>query len=161
MDNTVGERHFLDNCSHHTSVCLYVFKLHTWIFTKFWLMVQTKKKVFSLIHCLCVWVLSPILDSSTSMILLTDSCISKTYRGAKGEGIRIRWRRGGGERKKNTIFPIKWAERNPQAVINNATHATGNCLFACASTHGRLCFLLLLGNVCGWALPLQLQLSGK
>lgn len=40
--------------------------------------------------CVCVCLLSPILDSSASMILLTDSCISTTYRGAKGE-------RGGGD----------------------------------------------------------------
>lgn len=40
-------------------------------------------------HCamilLCVYILSPILDSSASMILLTDSCISRTCRGAEGE----------------------------------------------------------------------------
>lgn len=30
-----------------------------------------------------------------------------------------------------------------------------------ASTHSRLCLLLLLGDVCGGALPLQFQLSEK
>lgn len=34
-------------------------------------------------------------------------------------------------------------------------------MFQHASTHSRLCLLLLLGDVCGRALPLQLQLSER
>lgn len=70
-----------------TAMLTSAFELNILAFYLVWTRYKLKKGfshpgVMSVSECLCV---SPILDSSASMILLTDSCISRTCRGAEGE----------------------------------------------------------------------------